>query len=350
MTVVRRSPGSGAEVEPAELPPSIHEDAPVDKLHVVITMDVEPPTSGTHPAASGPKSWADSDRFIRGYAERAAEFGFPVTFFIHPEVAVEQAGLFAEMKERGGCVEGLHLHPWKFRDGKYRAHFGGLGERDMRAAVSEAISMWQSGMGRRPLYFRPGTFSGNDFMYQVLADLGFRGGSCSIPGRIWPRMNAIWTGAALDPHRAHPTFRQLVGNLPFANMPVAVDVSGTVVTAGTRFRNVDPASASLASNTVVGHWDMRPDWREADYERIAANIVHQVRERGATIPVINSITHNDNDFTDPEDRVCRNFVRAMRAMTDAARAVGMEPAGSTMETVADLVLAEPDRSLEFVYT
>ena len=46
---------------------------------------------------------------------------------------------------------------------------------------------------------------------------------------------------------------------------------------------------------------MRPDWPEADYERIAANIVSQVRRRGATIPVINSITHNDNDYTDPDD-------------------------------------------------
>ena len=76
----------------------------------------------------------------------------------------------------------------------------------------------------------------------------------------------------------------------------------------------------------------------------------RLRERGATIPVINGITHNDNDFTDPEDRVCRNFVRAMQAMRDAAGASRMEPAGGTIETVADLVLAEPDRSLEFVHT
>ncbi len=322
----------------------------MDKLHVVITMDVEPPTPDTHPTATGPQSWAEGEKFIRGYAERAGEFGFPVTFFIHPEVTVEQSGLFEELKGRGCCVEGLHLHPWKFGDGKYKAHFGGLGEREMRAAVSEAIAMWQSGMGRRPLYFRPGTFSGNDFMYQVLTDLGFRGGSCSAPGRIWPRLNAIWTGAAPDPHRAHPIFRQLVGSLPFANMPIAVDFSETRVSVGAQWRDVDPATASLDANTVVSHWDMRPDWQSADYDRIAANIVSQTRERGATIPVINLLTHNDNDFTDPDDRVCRNFVRAMQAMTDAAKAAGMEPVGSTIETVVDLVLAEPDRSLEFVYT
>ena len=94
---------------------------------------------------------------------------------------------------------------------------------------------------------------------------------------------------------------------------------------------------------------MRPDWQEADYETIAANIVNQVRGRGAAVPVLNSITHNDNDFTDPDDRVCRNFVRALRAMTSAAHACGMTPAGTTLETIVELVLAEPDRSLDFVH-
>ena len=57
------------------------------KLYVVVTMDVERPTSFTRAEATGPKNWEDSERFILGYVERAAEFGFPVTFFIHPEAA-----------------------------------------------------------------------------------------------------------------------------------------------------------------------------------------------------------------------------------------------------------------------
>ena len=32
------------------------------------------------------------------------------------------------------------------------------------------------------------------------------------------------------------------------------------------------------------------------------------------------------------------------------KAAGMEPVGSTVETIVDLVLAEPDRSLAFIYT
>jgi hypothetical protein len=312
-------------------------------------MDVEPPTPDTHPSATGPDSWADSETFIRGYADRAGEFGFPVSFFIHPEVTVMQADLFHQLADEGHCVDGLHIHPWKFDDGKYEAHFGGLGEDAMRACVSEAIAMWKAGMGRRPLYFRPGTFSGNDVMFRVLHDLGFRGGSCSIPGRVWRRMNAIWTGAEPDPHRAHGVFRQLVGDLPFANMPVAVDFSRTTVTIGSNFQPVDPADATGDANTVTSHWDLRPDWRDADYETIADNIVNQILARAPAVPVINCVTHNDNDYTDPEDRVCVNFRRSMQAITDACARAGVTAHGTTLADICDQVLACPDSSLPFIH-
>lgn len=321
----------------------------MDRISVVVTMDVEVPTTESHPSATGPASWADSERFIRGYVARTGAFGYPVTFFIHPEVTVRQGALFAELAEAGHCVEGLHLHPWKFRDGRYEAHFGGLSEDRMRACLSEAVSLWQTGMERRPLYFRPGTFSGNDAMYRVLADLGFRGGSCSLPGRIWPRMNAIWTGAEPDPHRAHGVFRQLVGDLPFANMPVSVDFSSTTVTRGSGFRKIEPDEASLDANTVVSHWDLRPDWQDADYESIARNIVAQLRARAPSVPVITLLTHNDNDYGDDDDRVCRNLRRSLAALTDACRDAGIEPVGATLAEICDRVLAEPVTMRDFVH-
>jgi hypothetical protein len=325
----------------------------VDKIYIVVTMDVEPPTADTHPTATGPDNWEDSEKFIRGYADRADEFGYPVTSFIHPEVTEVQADLFLELGEKGHCVDGLHLHPWKFRDGKYKAHFGGLSEDDMRAALSECISMWQGGMGRRPLYFRPGTFSANDNMYRVLVDLGFRGGSCSIPGRIWPRMNAIWTGAEPDPHRPHAEFRQLAGDLEFANMPVSVDFSQRTLTSGSNWQKVDESAASSPDeNTVSGHRDMRPDWSDADadfYKRTANNIVEQLIARDPSIPTISTITHNDNDFTNPNDRVCKNFMMALKEMTEACKSRGIEPVGATVADICDMVLAKPAKMKPFVY-
>ena len=72
--------------------------------------------------------------------------------------------------------------------------------------------------------------------------------------------------------------------------------------------------------------------------------------RDATIPVINFVTHNDNDYTDPSDRVRRNLERSLRAIQEAAAKAALEPIGATIETITDMVLAEPDRTLEFVYT
>lgn len=322
----------------------------MEKLYVVVTMDVERPTSFTRPEATGPTNWEDSERYILGYVERAAEFGFPVTFFIHPEAAVEHARLFAELKKDGCCVDGLHVHPWKLGDGKYKAHVGGLTESELRACLAEATATWQSGMARRPVYFRPGTFSGNDWMYPVLVDLGFRGGSCSIPGRTWPRMNVNWVGAEPDPHRPHPTFRHIVGNLPFAEMPISVDFSKRIVSSGAKWNAAGDHEHSLEANTAEFHPDMRPDLPDMDYFKIASNIIGQIEARNAAVPVINFVTHNDNDYTDPTDRVRVNLERSLQAIRDAAEAADVEPVGATMDTIADLVLDEPDHTLEFVYT
>ncbi|MEK9723180.1 MAG: hypothetical protein VW405_06810 [Rhodospirillaceae bacterium] len=322
----------------------------MDKIYIVVTMDVEPAKIDTHPTATGPESWEDGEKFVRGYVDRAGEFGFPVSFFIHPEVTEVQGDLFQELGEKGHCVDGLHMHAWKFRDGKYKAHCGGLTENELRACLSEGISMWQSGMGRRPLYFRPGTFSANDTMFKVLVELGLRGGSCSLPGRIWRMMNAIWVGAEPDPHRAHGVFRQLVGDLEFANMPVSVDFSSRTVTIGSDFRKIDPDSPEAAgANTVSSHWDLRPDWRDADYPKIANNIIDQLIARNPSIPTLNMITHNDNDHTDPNDRVCGNLIKSLGAITECCKARGIEPVGTTLDKICDMVLAEPVKMAPFVY-
>ena len=91
--------------------------------------------------------------------------------------------------------------------------------------LSRAIEMWREAFNVPPRYFRQGTLSANDSLFRVLADLGFRGGSVSLPGRVFPDKHAVWVGAPLDPHRGHPDFRLLEGPLEFANMPISVDTS-----------------------------------------------------------------------------------------------------------------------------
>lgn len=304
----------------------------MDKIYISVSMDCERDRTFTDPNASGPADFAASADWVRAYSDLAGEYGWPVTFFLHPEVAEGQSDLFLELEEGGACL-GLHVHPWKFGDGKYRAHFGGLSGDEQRALVSEATALWQQAIGRRPEYFRPGTFSANDATYQVLVDLGFKGGSISAPNRVYRDLNSIWTGAEKDPHRPNAVFRQLRGTLPFGNIPLTHDYSKLEDVNGRRF-----------------HRDLRPDYQDANYHLIANNIVEQIVQRSPAVPVIHMVTHNDHDYTDPEDRVRKNYDVVLKEIDQACRRRGIEPVGATIQELAGMVLALPVEDAAFVPT
>ena len=305
----------------------------IDEILVVITMDCERPHDGTVALASGPASWEQSDSFIRGYTAIAAEHGFPVSFFLHPEVALAQAPLFLDLEKDGACIDGLHLHPWKFDDGRFRAHFGGLSVAEQYAALSEASALYQHGLGRRPKYFRPGTFSGNDNTYRILVDLGFMGGSISAPERNFIDINANWMGCPKDPHRPHPHFRQCLGDLPFANMPLTSDFSTTGMLNGRAYFR-----------------DLRPDFDDTHegFARVVDNIIHQVLERAPAVPVISMVTHNDHDYANPDDPICRNYRFILGEIHRICQAAGIKATGATFHRVCDEVLALPVDVPEFV--
>ncbi len=135
--------------------------AHVKKIYVVVSMDCERPNSETHASASGPPDYATSEVWTRAYAGIAGQYGWPVTFFIHPESAQNQAPLFHEFERAGHCLA-LHLHPWRYDSQRFPAECGGLTEEALRAALTDATLDWTAAMGKRPLYFRPGAMSGND--------------------------------------------------------------------------------------------------------------------------------------------------------------------------------------------
>ena len=304
----------------------------MEEIYVLITMDVEPALPIDRPPAStGPLNYEDSRRFIKGYSSMALSFGYPVTYMIHPEAATAHPDLFVEEEAKGACL-GLHLHPWKFGDGHYKDHFGGLSETSQIAILSEAIAVWHGAMKRRPEYFRPGTFSANDNTFGTLERLGFLGGSISIPGRVYPDMNSVWAGAVPDPHFANRYFRQMPGDLNFVNIPLSVDFSEQQDRGGRLF-----------------YWDLRPDWQNADYRRISINIVKQVIKRCPTIPIIHMVTHNDNNFLDPNDRVCKNFRKMLTELTNAIKQAGKCPIGATFAEITEMVSSKGQRTHDFVY-
>jgi hypothetical protein len=310
------------------------------EIKIVITMDCEPSKATTHPGATGPSDWDLGARAVNGYAEIADVYGFPVTYFLHPETAVAQSAIFRSLESKGACL-GLHMHPWKYSmwryQGKeYMAHFGALTEIQQRELLVEASEVWREAIGYIPRYFRPGTFSANDNMFKVLADLGFLGGSCSAPGRMMPEVRAVWTGGEPDPHRANATFRQARGTLPFANVPISADRSQLL----------------NGSNDRKLHPDLRPDtdW-EAQYgitpEAIARNIVSQVVSRTPAVPTLCFISHNHFDYESSADPARQRYVRTLSAICAACKEAGLRPVGATLQQVVDEVLSGPCTPEEF---
>lgn len=310
-------------------------------IKVVLTMDCEPTTATSHPAATGPTDWAAGESAVRGYVEVAAKYDLPVTFFIHPEAAVAQGKLFRELENGGACL-GLHMHPWKYslwrhQGRKYMAHYGGLSLEEQEELLAESSSIWADTIGHRPYYFRPGTFSANDTIFRVLASQGFRGGSCTAPGRIIPEMQAIWSGSQPDPHRANRNFRQAPGDLEFANMPLSADFSKILD---------GPAGRSMYA-------DLRPDvdWPGqygVNYRTIAMNIVEQVSYRAPAIPTLCAITHNHYNYRNISDPVYRRLRLMLDEIMSACEGAGIEAEGATLQHVTDEILASPLKHQPFV--
>lgn len=311
------------------------------EINVVVTMDCEPSTQTTHPSATGPHDWALGQRSCEGYAKIAAEYGLPATYFIHPESAIAQADMYKRLQQDGACL-GLHMHPWKYSMWRYNgerfmAHYGGLSEKEQRELLIESSALWEEALGLRPEIFRPGTFSANDSIFKVLAELGFKGGSCSVPGRMMPEMRAIWTGAHPDPHRASPVLRQVAGALDFVNVPVSTDFS--TLLEGRLGRRLHP--------------DLRPDvdWESqygVNYPTIARNLIQQLMERKPAVPTICLLTHNHYDFEDANDPATQRLRQSLQALAVACAEAGIRIKPATIDSVVDEVLAQPYEEEEMV--
>ena len=304
------------------------------EINILLTMDCEPTLGTTHAQATGPRDWAHGERAVRGYFDIGKRYGFPASYFVHPEAALGQAEVFGDLAGQGATL-GLHMHPWKYAMWRYEqkrffANYGGLTEDEQREVLAESSALWRQAIGYQPLYFRPGSFSANDAVFKVLAELGFRGGSCSVPGRVWPDVQTVWSGAEPDPHRADTQFRQSRGTLEFANVPVSVDFSSTI--SGAKGRTMHP--------------DLRPDtdWpgkHGISYQTIATNILAQTMARAPKVPVIVIISHNHYEYSDEGNAVTRRLVASLDAVCAACKAANVTPVGRTLMGVVDDVLSLP---------
>lgn len=297
-------------------------------IYVLLTMDCETALAevsahGSRMSGSGPADYVESERSIRGYAETAADWGYPVTLFAHPEVATGNAALLLDLQQGDACL-GLHVHPYKLTGGKYSLDLGAYAAIDQREILERAVQSWQGALGEVPRYFRAGYFSASDSTYGVLHELGFRGGSLSNPGRVLPAHCSVWAGADPYPHRAHLGFRQLRGDSDFIEVPVAGAFSRPVARGAAREQGYE--------------WPYIP--HTCDHREVIRDVLQRFALDAEPFPTLVTDTHNDQDYTDPDHPASRNLALILACIRDLCAEMDMRPVGITLDALCNRVRAE----------
>ena len=199
----------------------------MQEIKLVLTMDCEPTTATSHQRPRGQPHGAQARTGLR-LREIAAQYGLPVTLFVHPEGG-RAIAMFREL-ERGALASACTCTHGNTRCGVIRGGSLWPTTAAFRPPNRGNSLPSQQGFGPIPLdiarnTFAPGPSRPMTPIFAVLEAQGFRGGSCTAPGRLIPEMQAIWSGGQPDPHRASGVFRQAQGNLDFANMPLSADFS-----------------------------------------------------------------------------------------------------------------------------
>jgi hypothetical protein len=295
------------------------------KLLVMLTMDCETARQDVTPhaaamSASGPQDYVESERSIRGFKAIADSRGYPLTMFAHPEVAAAHRELFLQLQSEGACL-GLHLHPYKFGDGRYTQDLGLYTASMQREILGAATAAWATTMDQTPRYFRAGFFSANDNTFGALRGLGYRGGSLSNPGRVLPEHGSLWAGADPYPHRVHLSFRQLRGTSDFVEVPISADYQRPV--------------AVGAAGEQGYEWLYTP--APYAHEQVVKDLVARAQADAPDLFPIVLDTHNDQDYFDSECVAHQNLDLILETIEQESAKAGLEPIGATVETVCELV-------------
>ena len=277
-------------------------------LHVAFTMDCERIRAESPPG--GPKSWALSERAIRGYCEILLRHGYPPTLFLTPECSQRHADLLGRLAERG--VElALHTHPQSLADHRYQGYLGEYSAEMQNEIITLGAEMWARALGRRPVSFRPGNFAANDETFGVLYGLGFRQGSVSDPGRYAPQYAAIWADAYPDAHHVDPDNRLRPGQLPFLEVPLTTDPTR-------RQANGFPYELRLESGPFQS-------WQQPILEAALA----RMEEQAAPFRALCILTHNTFAYDredDPRSQTLREMLAYLASLAEEICPVTLQDA------------------------
>jgi len=294
---------------------------PNDPLYVTFTMDCE--AVARESPEGGPRTWALGERAMRGFAETLNNEDLRGAYFAVPRTAKRLGNVLLDV-EKSGIELGLHCHP---QNAGYRDYLAGY-ELDRQKEILElARTEWADAMGRSPVTFRPGNFSANDDTFIALVELGFRQGSCSLPGRKHWGVKADWEGGYAFAHHADPLDRLVEGTLEFYEVPV---------------------TAKFEESAIDGNLYYTPDHLRIERagirefaEGVIQEHVSQMRKERVAVKTIVVMTHNTQEYSKPDAEASVT----LKQMIDVIRSVSEKEELTLTPATIEEIHAHADRAM-----
>ena len=284
-------------------------------LFVTWTMDCE--TINEECATGGPENWGLSERAVTGYVQALADRGHAATLFLIPRMGEVQADTLMDLGRQGVDL-GMHMHP-QTTDYGHDAHLGQLPADTQRALLGDGRERLLSALGEAPTSYRSGCFSASDETFGILAQLGFTQGSVSLPGRVLPDIGAVWDGAEPFAHWASADGRRRAGDLPFLELPTAVDLDDVPQDEG---QTGDARHLRLEREGIC-EWG--PDLVR---RHLARQIEMDCQPKSLVV-----MTHNTREYGDPCDMYRQNLEAVADMIEHAAQEARLNIVPATLAQV-----------------
>jgi hypothetical protein len=258
------------------------------QLVFIYFMDCQTPQK---PGGAPDQTWEVAELAVRGLYELFAARGLEhcLGFCSEPEVARRQPDLFQEMA-RNGCWQALHFQVKGYRppgaqeDLSWEKSLAEYDYDEQLQVLRIARDDWEQSLGLPAESFGACCAQANDYLFPILADLGFRQCYCTAPGRYLPPWHQLWHGAF--PHTRHCSSksRLVPGELDLYEFPIT--------------RGLEQIPGPLPGTLTVT--DCRAE-AELDFEATMAICEASVRDqimRDHPVLYVHNPTHNTWDVTD----------------------------------------------------
>jgi len=292
-------------------------------FHLLFLLHCERVKAEGH-ALNGPKDLDSSKRSILGVADYFEAQGYRCDFHPVPDLAKAQSDLFVELKERGFGI-GMHFHCESWREGERNRPLSTNGADEQRSILTEATGDFSQATGFAPTSYSAGNFSMSDDTYGILAELGFKQASTSVPERIVAKFGANWLGKFTFPHRVNCLSRLIPGDLDLVEFPTAIHPTRTA-------DGINPIDARLDcahSEATRKGKDLivEPEF----YEELVRLNFHRIFHSDWPAKVLTVFSHNLFDFADCNIDQRKNLKTVIEEVKQQAEESACPLAVTTME-------------------